>query len=31
LGSVEATRPALISTTAAIADLDVVDLLNERL
>jgi hypothetical protein len=28
---VEVTRPALVSTTAAIADLDVVGLLNERL
>ena len=28
---VEVTRPALISTTAAIEDLDVVGLLNERL
>jgi hypothetical protein len=31
LGSVEVTRPALISTTPAIEDLDVVGLLNERL
>jgi hypothetical protein len=28
---VEVSRPALISTTAAIEDLDVVGLLNERL
>jgi hypothetical protein len=31
LGSVEVTRPALISSSAAIEDLDVVGLLNERL